>query len=44
MRITVHDVLGWLARGMTDDEILQEHPGMEKEDFAAVYTFAADIG
>ena len=43
MRITVNDVLGWLAHGMTEEEILEEHPGLEKEDFAAVYAFAADI-
>jgi hypothetical protein len=28
---------------MTEEEILEEHPGLEKEDFAAVYAFAADI-
>lgn len=27
---------------MTECEILDEHPGLEKEDFAAVYAFAAD--
>ena len=43
MRITVNDVLGWLAQSMTEGEILDEHPGLEKEDFAAVYAFAADI-
>jgi len=43
MRITVNDVLGWLAHGMNEDEILAEHPGLEKEDFAAVYAFAADV-
>jgi uncharacterized protein (DUF433 family) len=43
MRITVNDVLGWLAQGMTEEEILEEHPGLEKEDFAAVYAFAADV-
>ena len=42
MRITVIDVLGWLAHGMTGAEILEEHPGLEKEDFTAVYAFAAD--
>ena len=42
-RITVNDVLGWLAHGMTEGEILEEHPGLEKEDFAAVYAFAADV-
>jgi uncharacterized protein (DUF433 family) len=39
MRITVNDVLGWLSHGMTEEEILDEHPGLEKEDFAAVYAF-----
>jgi uncharacterized protein (DUF433 family) len=39
MRITVNDVLGWLARGMTEEEILDEHQGLEKEDFVAVYAF-----
>jgi uncharacterized protein (DUF433 family) len=43
MRITVNDVLGWLARGMSEAEILDEHPGLEKDDFAAVYAFAADV-
>jgi len=43
MRITVADVLGWLAHGMSEDEILDEHPGLEKEDFAAVYAFAAEM-
>jgi len=42
MRITVNDVLGWLAHGMTEDEILEEHPGLQKEDFPAVYAFAAE--
>jgi uncharacterized protein (DUF433 family) len=43
MRITVNDVLGWLAHGMTEDQILEEHPGLEQEDFAAVYAFAAEM-
>ena len=42
MRITVNDVLGWLAHGMTEEEILEEHPGLEKEDFTAVHAFAAE--
>jgi len=44
MRITVNDVLGWLAHGMTEEEILDEHPGLEKEDFAAVYAFRGRCG
>ncbi len=43
MRITVNDVLGWLAHGMKEQDILDEHPGLEQEDFAAVYAFAADM-
>jgi len=43
MRIAVNDVLGWLAHCMTEEDILDEHPGLEKEDFAAVYVFAADM-
>jgi uncharacterized protein (DUF433 family) len=43
MRITVNDVLGWLAHGVTAEEILEAHPGLEKEDFQAVCAFAADV-
>ena len=43
MRITVNDVLGWLAHGMTEAEILEEHPGLEKDDFPSVYAFAAEM-
>lgn len=43
LRITLGDVLGWLASGMTEEEILEEHPALEKEDFAAVYAFANQI-
>jgi uncharacterized protein (DUF433 family) len=44
LRITVWDVLGWLGAGMTEEQILDEHPDLEKEDFAAVYQFAAEVG
>ncbi len=44
LRITVWDVLGWLGAGMTEDEILEEHPDLEKADFPAVYQYAADVG
>ena len=43
MRITVNDVLGWLAHGMSEDQILDEHPGLEKQDFPSVYAFTAEI-
>jgi uncharacterized protein (DUF433 family) len=37
-------VLGWLEAGMTEEEILEEHPDLEKADFAAVYQYAAEAG
>ena len=44
LRITVWDVLGWLGAGMTEAEILDEHPDLEPEDFPAIYQFAAATG
>ena len=44
LRITVWDVLGWLGAGMTEEQILNEHPDLEKADFPAVYQFATDAG
>ena len=44
LRITVWDILGWLGAGMTEAEILHEHPDLEKEDFLAVYRFAVEMG
>jgi uncharacterized protein (DUF433 family) len=43
LRITIDDVLGWLASGMSEDEILDEHPALEKADFQAVYAFVKEI-
>jgi uncharacterized protein (DUF433 family) len=42
LRITVYDVLGWLASGMSQDEILRDHPDLETEDIRACLAFAAD--
>ena len=44
LRITVWDVLGWLAAGMTESEILDDYPELEREDFLAVYDYAAKVG
>ena len=44
LRITVWDVLGWLARGATEQQILDDYPELEKEDFQAVYDYAARLG
>jgi uncharacterized protein (DUF433 family) len=44
MRITVYDVLNYLASGMSEEEILHDFPMLTKDDFRAVYAFAADQG
>lgn len=44
LRITVWDVLSWLAAGMTEQEILDGYPELEPADFLAVYEFAARMG
>lgn len=40
-RITVGDVLEYLAGGMTEDEILRDFPALESEDIRAALAFAA---
>jgi uncharacterized protein (DUF433 family) len=42
MRITVTDVLEYLASGMTVDEVLQDFPYLTREDIQACLAFAAD--
>lgn len=42
MRITVSDVLEYLANGMTEDEILRDIPYLTREDIRACLAFAAD--
>lgn len=42
MRITVGDILGWLAAGMTHEEILHDFPDLTDEDILACLTYAAD--
>ncbi len=44
LRITVWDVLNWLAAGMTQDQILEDYPELEPDDFRAVYEYAARVG
>ena len=44
LRITVWDVLGWRGGGMTEEEVLEEYPDLEKADFPAVYQYAAEAG
>ena len=39
LRIRVKDVLGLLAAGASHDEILEDYPYLEAEDFSAVLKF-----
>lgn len=42
MRITVGDILGWLASGMTIQEILTDFDELFEEDIYAALSYAAD--
>lgn len=42
MRITVYDVMSYLASGMTVDEILDDFPYLTREDIQACFAFAAE--
>lgn len=42
MRITVYDVLSYLASGMTYEEILDDSPYLTQEDILACLSYAAD--
>ncbi len=42
MRITVYDLLDYLASGMSAEEIVDDFPELEKEDIQACLAFAAD--
>lgn len=42
LRITVYDVLEYLAAGMTEQQILADLPDLTAEDIRACLAFAAD--
>lgn len=42
LRITVGDVLGYLASGMTIEEVLDDFPDLTREDILACLAYAAD--
>lgn len=42
MRITVYDVLEYLASGMTHQQILKDFPYLTDEDIRACLSYAAD--
>ena len=42
LRITVYDVLSYLAAGMTSDEILADFPSLTSDDILACLSYAAE--
>ena len=42
LRITVYDIFGWLASGMSVNEILEDFPELTKLDILACFAYAAD--
>ncbi|MCY4155059.1 MAG: DUF433 domain-containing protein [Gammaproteobacteria bacterium] len=42
LRITVYDILEYLASGMTEQDILADFPDLEPKDIKACLSFAAD--
>ena len=44
LRMTVYDVLDYLASGMTYEEMLDDFPELTREDILAALAFAAEMG
>jgi uncharacterized protein (DUF433 family) len=44
LRITVHDVLEYLASGMSHEDILRDFPYLTEEDIRACLAYAAGAG
>ena len=42
LRITVYDVFGWFAEGMSEEDILTDYPELTHEDLLACFQFAAN--
>lgn len=42
MRITVEDILRWLASGMSFEDITSDFPELTKEDISAALEFSAN--
>ena len=42
LRITVGDVLGWMAAGMNPAQIIEEHPDLTEEALRACVAYAAE--
>jgi uncharacterized protein (DUF433 family) len=44
LRITVWEVLDWLATGTPQSQILADYPELEPADFPALFEYAARVG
>lgn len=42
LRITVYDVLSYLAAGMTNEAIIEDFPELTQQDILACLSYAAD--
>ncbi len=42
LRITVYDILSWLANGMTFEEIIDDFPELTREDILAALKYASE--
>lgn len=43
MRITVEQILRALSAGVTEQELIEEYPELEKADFQAVFAYATKL-
>lgn len=43
LRITVEHILRSLSAGITEEELLEEYPDLDKKDFQAVFAYAASL-
>ncbi|HAY35316.1 MAG TPA: DUF433 domain-containing protein [Ignavibacteria bacterium] len=41
-RISVYDVFGWFASGMTTEQIIEDFPQLSKEQILACLAYSAD--
>jgi len=42
-RITVQEILEWLSSGASPEQIMEDYPQLEPDDFLAVYAYAAEL-
>ena len=42
-RLTVHFLLGLLAQGWSEAEILRNYPGLQREDLLACWAYASEV-